>query len=78
MIKPEILSDEKLDIVTNDRRKQLEIQNDYCYKEMLRQFRELVDKYMANGRYKAPWDDVMVNCLSGDVEYIWKQLKEAL
>jgi len=53
-------------------------QNDYCYKEMLGQFEELIDRYMANGRYKAPWDDVMVNCISGDVEYIWGQLKQAL
>ena len=38
----------------------------------------IVDQYMANGKYKALWDDVLVNCLSGDMEYVWKQIKQAL
>jgi len=38
----------------------------------------IVDHYMANGYYEAPWDDILVRSLSGDVEFIWQQIKQAL
>jgi len=38
----------------------------------------ILDSYMAHGRYKALLGDDLVNCSSGDVEYLWKQIRQAI